>query len=258
MKKARLIGAAIVGFGMTLTAAAYAEDEVRSGYYWATEETKAMQDDDFANPGFIWVESGSEHWTKVEGDAGKACQSCHENAEKSMVGVANKYPKYREDMGKLQNVEQRINECRTKFMKAKAFKWESEPMLALTTYVRHQSKGLPVEVDIDGPARKFYEAGKAFYNERRGQLDMACKHCHQDNAGGILRANVLTQGQSNGFPTYRLKWNKIGSLHRRFRGCNKQVRSKPFAYGADEYVNLELFLNHRGTGLKIETPAVRN
>lgn len=246
-----------MGLGLGLAATANAE-ELRSGYYWATEETQAMQDDDFANPGFIWVESGAEQWKKVDGEAGKSCQSCHQDAEKTMRGVANHFPQYRKDMGKLQNLEQRINECRTKNMKAKAFKWESEPLLALTTYIRHQSKGMPVNVSIDGPAHEFYEKGKAFYYQRRGQLDMACKHCHVDNAGGTLRANVLTEGQSNGFPTYRLKWNKIGSLHRRFRGCNKQVRAQPYPYGSDEYVNLELFLAHRGNGLKIETPAVRN
>ena len=77
---------------------------------------------------------------------------------------------------------------------------------------------------------------------RRGQLDLACSHCHVDNAGNMIRANTLSEGQGNGFPTYRLKWQKVGSLHRRFRGCNKQVRSNErIKYGADEYVNLELY-----------------
>jgi sulfur-oxidizing protein SoxA len=117
---------------------------------------------------------------------------------------------------------------------------------------------MPVAVAIDGPAKPFFEKGKAFYEQRRGLLDMSCKNCHEDNAGSILRANVLTQGQSNGFPTYRLKWQKVGSLHRRFRGCNKQVRATPYKNGSDEYVNLELYVAWRGVGLAVETPAVRN
>ncbi|MGI9498509.1 MAG: sulfur oxidation c-type cytochrome SoxA, partial [Geminicoccaceae bacterium] len=48
-----------------------------------------------------------------------------------------------------------------------------------------------------------------------------------------------------------------GSLHRRFKGCNDQVRAEPFKRGSDEYVNLELYLAWRGQGLPIETPAVR-
>ena len=39
---------------------------------------------------------------------------------------------------------------------------------------------------------------------------------------------------------------------------NKNVRAQPYAYGSDEYVNLELYLAARGRGLLVETPAVRN
>jgi sulfur-oxidizing protein SoxA len=99
---------------------------------------------------------------------------------------------------------------------------------------------------------------KKFFEEKRGQLAMSCANCHEENNGMKIRANTLSEGQSNGFPTYRLKWQKPGSIHRRFRGCNKQVRSKPYGYGSDEYVNLELFVAWRGRGLSVETPAVRN
>lgn len=143
-------------------------------------------------------------------------------------------------------------------MKAKPWKWESNQMLSMATFINHQSLGMPMSVKVDGEAAPFFEKGKAFYNQRRGQLDLACKHCHVDNAGGMIRANILSEGQGNGFPTYRLKWQKVGSIHRRFRGCNKQVRSTPYAYGADEYVNLELFVKWRARGLPAETPAVRN
>ena len=37
----------------------------------------------------------------------------------------------------------------------------------------------------------------------------------------------------------------------------KQVRATPYEPGSDEFVALELFVNWRGVGLPIETPAVR-
>ena len=157
----------------------------------------------------------------------------------------------------MQNLEQRINQERTEKMQAKPFKYESKQLLGLTMFVRNQSKDMPMSVSIDGPAIPFFDKGKKFYFQRRGQLDMACANCHVDNPGNMIRANRLSQGQSNGFPLYRLKWQKPGSLHRRFRGCNKQVRAKPYGYGSDEYVNLELYLAWRGRGLPVETPAVR-
>ena len=246
------------GLFICASGAVLAEGEIRSGYSYATLETQAIQDDDFANPAFLWVDYGVELWEDVTGDAGKACSDCHGDAEDTMKGVGAGYPIFSEELGKPINLEQRINKCRVDNMQAKAWKYESRELLGMTAYVRHQSRGMPVQVQTDGVMAPFYEKGKAFYFQRRGLLDMACSNCHVDNAGNMIRANLLTQGQSNGFPVYRLKWNGVGSIHRRFRGCNKQVRSKPYGYGSDEYVNLELFVAGRGTGLPVETPAVRN
>ena len=238
--------------------AMYSVGDLRSGYTYATPATQAIQDDDFANPAFLWIDYGAELWEDTSGDAGKACSNCHGDAEDSMKGVGARYPVYSAELGKPIDLEQRINKCRVENMKAKPWKWESRELLSATAYVRNQSRGMPVQIQIDGPMAPFYEKGKAFFYQRRGQLDMSCSNCHEDNAGNMIRANLLTQGQTNGFPVYRLKWGGIGSQHRRFRGCNKQVRSKPYGYGSDEYVNLELFVASRGNGLLVETPAIRN
>ena len=194
----------------------------------------------------------------AEGSEGKACADCHGEAAESMAKVGATYPVFAPALGKPINVEQRINQCRVERMGAEAWKWESPELLAMTTYVKTQSQGEPVAVEVSDELMPFYEKGKAFYYQRRGQLDMACANCHVDYPGGQIRANILSQGQPNGFPTYRLKWQKVGSLHRRFRGCNKQVRATPYGNGSDEYVNLELFLTHRANGLPVESPSVRN
>lgn len=251
---------AVLGAGAAYAAdwGPYQVENRRSGFTYMTDETRAMQEDNFQNPGMLWVEDGADLWNKVDGEAGKACSSCHQDAAVSMKGVAPRFPLYDAKLGKLKSIEQQINMCRENNMKAKPFKWESRDMLAMTTYVTHQSLGMPVNVKVDGDAAPFFEKGKKFYFKRRGQLDLACKNCHEDYPGGQLRANILSEGQANGFPTYRLKWQKIGSLQRRFRGCNDMVRAEPYPYGDDNYVNLELYVKWRGRGLPIETPAVRN
>lgn len=236
----------------------YAVDDRRSGYTYAAPETRAMQDDEFENPGFIWVERGAGLWHGAEGDPARSCAGCHGDAASTMRGVGARYPVFAPELGKLINLEQRINQCRTERMQVAAWDWESEPLLAMTTYVRFQSRGLPVAAAVDGPAAPFFEAGKSFYHQRRGQLDFACIHCHELNHGNLLRAQRLSQGMSNGFPTYRLKWQTLGSLTRRIIGCNEDVRAEPYAPGSDEYVNLELYLAWRARGLPVETPAVRN
>jgi len=231
--------------------------EIWSGKRWANEETREMQNDEFSNPAAPWQAIGEEEWNKVDGEAGKSCASCHQDAAETMKGAGARYPVYFEPWKKLMSLEQRINYCRETNMKAKPYKWESDQLLGMTVFVKAQSRGLPMSVKVDGPAAPFFEKGKEFYYTRRGQLDMACKHCHEGNYGQHIRAETLSQGQSNGFPTYRFEWQKLGSLHRRFQGCNEQVRAEAYPHGSDEYVNLELYLAWRGQGLPVETPSVR-
>ena len=236
----------------------YTLGDKHSGYVVMTKQTRDMQDDDFSNPAFLWVDAGEAFWNKVQGSKGKSCASCHKSARKSMKGIGATYPVYDKKAKKMVALQAKINSHLVDKMGAKKIKWESKNMLGLAAYINLQSRGMPMNVSIDGPAEKFYEAGKKFYNQRRGLLDMACKHCHVDNAGKMIRSNLLSQGQANGFPTYRLKWQKPGSLHRRFAGCNKQVRAKPYKRGSPEYTNLELYMKHRASGLPVESPSVRN
>jgi sulfur-oxidizing protein SoxA len=231
-------------------------EELWSGYHYAKPDTNAMQDDDFENPGMTWYDIGETNWSKKEGEAGKSCSECHKTAD--MKGVGARYPIVDAKLNKLMNVEERVNYCRKTYMKAKPWKYDSNDMLGTVIYVKAQSRDMPVSVKIDGAAAPYFEKGKKFYYERRGQMDMSCAHCHEKYYGQLIRMNILSQGQSNGFPVYRLKWQKPGSLHRRFKGCNKQVRATPFKTGSDEYMALELYLAWRGAGLGVETPAVRN
>ncbi len=236
--------------------AKYTAGEAKSGYVYATAQTRAMEDDEFQNPGSLWVDKGKALWNSVDGTAGKSCASCHNAAETSMKGVGASYPKYDAKIGRVVDIEERINFERER-MGATPWKWESEPLLAMTVYVKAQSHGMSVAVATDGPAHATWEQGKAFYEARRGQLDMACAQCHVQNNDRKLRSETLSQGQINGFPTYRLDWQAVGSAQRRFRGCNEQVRAEPLPYGSPQYVALELYLASRGNGLPVETPAVR-
>ena len=236
--------------------AKFVSGEAKSGYVYASPQTRAMEDDEFQNPGSLWVDKGKVLWNAVDATTGKSCASCHNAADVSMRGVGATYPKYDAAAGRVIDIEQRINLERER-MGAAPWKWESDALLAMTVYVKAQSRGMPVHVAVDGPARAAWQEGKTFYETRRGQLDMACAQCHVQNNDRKLRSETLSQGQINGFPTYRLDWQTVGSAQRRFRGCNEQVRAEPLPYGSPQYVALELFVASRGNGLPVETPAVR-
>ena len=236
--------------------AKYTAGDKKSGYVYATQQTRAIQDDDFQNPGFLWVDKGKALWNTVEGSGGKSCASCHNAAETSMKGVGATYPKYDAKSGRVIDIEQRIALERAR-MGATEWPWESEQLLAVTAYVKLQSRGMPVRVSIDGPAHAAWAEGRTFYETRRGQLDMACAQCHVQNNDRKLRTETLSQGQTNGFPTYRLSWQTLGSVQRRFRECNEQIRAEPLPYGSPQYVALELYLANRGNALPVESPSVR-
>ena len=233
-------------------------DRVYSGWRFRSPETQAFEMDDFENPAFTAVEQGETLWNTVDGEAGKSCATCHEDASETMKGVRAQMPKWSEKLGKPHTMETQINACRTENMKAEAWKWEAPNMLAMTAYIGLQSRGMPVNVQTDGPMQPWAEKGKELYYTRVGQLDMACANCHEDHYGKMIRADHLSQGQINGFPTYRLKWGGLGSIHRRFSGCMKNIRATPYKRGSDEFIALELYLASRGAGLSVETPAVRN
>jgi sulfur-oxidizing protein SoxA len=216
-----------------------------------------MQDDDTANPGMLWVLDGEALWKKKEGAAGKACSDCHGDAAKSMKGVAARYPAV--DPGKKRpiNIEQRINACRIDHQNAEPLPYESRDLLALTAYVGQQSRGMPVTISGNDQTKRFVDAGRETFIRRQGQLNLACKQCHDDNAGKHLAGAVIPQAHPTGYPIYRLEWQGLGSLQRRLRNCLSGMRAEAPELGAPEYVDLELYLMWRARGMKLETPAVR-
>ena len=230
--------------------------EMRSGREFVSAATRAQQDDLTVNPGMLWVEQGEKLWREPAGPAERSCASCH-GEEASMRGVAARYPLYDSSLQRLLNLEGRIQRCRVEHQKGTPLAYESAELLAFTALIAQQSRGLPVKVDIDGPARPFFQRGRTLYLQRQGQLNLSCAQCHEDNWGRRLRAEQISQGMSNGFPAYRLEWQTLGSLNRRLRACFQGVRAEPFASGSDEFVALELYLAWRAQGLPIETPAVR-
>ncbi|TCH97730.1 sulfur oxidation c-type cytochrome SoxA [Roseococcus sp. SYP-B2431] len=222
-----------------------------------SRESQAMQRDDTANPGMLWVLEGEALWNRPDGASGRSCASCHGKAEVSMRGVAARYPAWDEASGAPIDLAGRIRQSRESRQGAPALARESEGLLALAAYVAHQSRGEPIRPPDDARLDSARARGRALYAERRGQLDLSCAQCHDDNAGRRLAGSVIPQGHPTGYPLYRLEWQSLGSLQRRLRGCMTGARAEPYAYGAAEYVEIELYLAQRAAGMAVETPAVR-
>jgi sulfur-oxidizing protein SoxA len=222
-----------------------------------SRETQKIQDDDATNPGMLWVLDGEALWSAKVGAANRSCADCHGDARQSMKGVAARYPAFDAARGKPLNLEQRVDACRVERQKAPRFAYESKELLALTAYVARQSRGMPIAPKIDAKTKPFLEAGNEAFHRRQGQLNLSCSQCHDDNWGKKLAGSVIPQAHPTGYPIYRLEWQNLGSLERRLRNCVFGIRAQVPEFGADEFVDLELYLMWRARGMKLEAPGVR-
>jgi L-cysteine S-thiosulfotransferase len=248
----------VIGFALApLAATEIAPNERHSGYTFMAPDTQAIQDDDTANPGMLWVLDGEALWKTKAGSADKACADCHDNARVSMKGVAARYPAYDKTVGRPVNLEQRINICRARHQDASPLVYESRELLALTAFVAAQSRGAAVAPEQTAELQPFLAKGRDFFMKRQGQLNLGCTNCHDDNWDRHLAGSAVTQAMATGYPLYRLEWQSLGSLQRRLRNCITGMRAQNYDYGAPELVELELYLMSRARGMPIETPAVR-
>ncbi|HSI60336.1 MAG TPA: sulfur oxidation c-type cytochrome SoxA [Ideonella sp.] len=238
----------------------------RSGFDFMSPATQAMQRDDSANPGMLWVQDGARLWEQPAGAAQRACAACHDKAAQSMRGVAARYPAFDAQSGAPVALAQRINQCRQTQQRAAPWAAESQELLAMEAFVALQSRGLPLAPPADPRLQPARELGERLYRQRLGQLDLSCAQCHDGRAGQRLGGSVIPQAHANAYPVYRLEWQTLGSLQRRLRNCMSGVRAEPFAYGAPELVALELYLNardaaaaqaNRSAALAMEAPGVR-
>jgi sulfur-oxidizing protein SoxA len=231
-------------------AQACAADPRRSGFDDMSPQIQAMQRDDAVNPAMLWVKEGEAMWARD-------CVRCHGDASASMRGVATRYPSFDMATQRPITLSQRINQCRVRHQHAAPLPPEGDALLSIESYVGFQSRSLPIRPPSDARLQPFRERGEWLFRRRMGQLDVSCAQCHDDHAGQRLGGSTIPQAHPTGYPLYRLEWQGLASLQRRFRSCMNGMRAEPFAFEAPEFVELELYLAARAAGMRIETPAVR-
>ncbi|MFK8068973.1 MAG: sulfur oxidation c-type cytochrome SoxA [Gammaproteobacteria bacterium] len=232
--------------------------------------------DDYVNGVYALDENSRTQWESIEEfppyeidvDAGeelfntpfankKTYSDCFDNGG---IGVKQNYPKFDQESGQVITLELAINNCR-KDNGEEPLSYGKGEIASLSAYMAYTSRDETINVQIpdDPRAHEAYEDGKKFFYSRRGQLNMACSTCHMASAGNLIRADILSPalGHTSHFPVYRSKWEALGTLHRRYVGCNKQVRAKPFALQSEEYRNLEYFHTYMSNGLVINGPGSR-
>lgn len=231
--------------------------EVLSGYTFVTDATRAVQDDEFENPGTLTVERGHELFNQKQPTSNRACADCHgEEGERLNVGKLARYPLVSSDTGEIITLQKRISMCRDT-INDQTLVTDHPDLIALETFVRNRAHGEAVNVQVDGAAAALLKKGEELYNTRYGLIDMSCYHCHTLYPGQMIRGQKISQGQANGFPAYRLDTGQTTSLSQRIQQCMTLMRADPFPADSEEIRLMGLYIMSRSNGLAIETPAVR-
>ena len=214
-------------------------------------------------PDETFVEEGEEEWNKPFKN-GKGYSSCFGD---NVSAIRPEYPRWDAQREQVVTLEGELNRCRTDNGE-KALKWKRGKLAHLSAYISYEARGKKINVVIpdDPKALAAYEQGKHFFYAKRGQLNLACADCHVYQSGQHVRRELLSPGlgQASGWPVFRAKWSGksksgdgLGTLHRRYGGCNKQVRAKPFKAQSEQYRNLEFFHTYMSNGLEWNGPSYR-
>lgn len=234
-----------------------AADARRSGLHYMSPALQAMQRDDGRNPAMLSVEDGALLWRSPPAPGAKACAVCHGEQASQIAGAAARYPAWDVASGGALNLAGRVNACRQRHQQAPPLATESAELLSLTAWLALQSRGQPLAPPDDPRLAPLRRLGETLWQQRLGQLNLACTQCHDGLAGRRLGGATIPQAHATGYPVYRLEWQGLGSLQRRLRGCVTGVRAQPWVADAPEWLALEAYLAQRAAGLPLEAPAVR-
>ncbi len=203
----------------------------------------------------INVEQGETMWNTPFKN-GKTYASCFGD---DVAAIKAKYPHF-DDKGEVVTLEGDINACRVGNGE-EPLKWKKGKIADLSAFIAYQARGQIINAPEPKTAKELasYEAGKHFFYAKRGQLNMSCADCHVYYSGRKARADILSPalGHPSHFPVYRSKWGGLGTLHRRYAGCNKSVRAKPFKAQSANYNNLEFYETYMSNGLEWNGPGAR-
>lgn len=217
------------------------------------------------NPAVLLAEGAMASWARP-GPAGRACADCHAGGpERSMKGVATRYPKHVKAYGRVMGIED--------FLAVHAPETTGAPMpsesaenLTMTMLVKMQSNGMPVNVDTTSPeARAALARGKASFEKRVGQRNHACADCHtrgpgrgaEKFLGGRLLGNVES-GLTRHFPTWRTNFQVVWDMRKRMQWCMLPLGMNLLPADSIEYAELELYLTTFDNGKPMSVPGIRH
>ncbi|MCO4837913.1 MAG: sulfur oxidation c-type cytochrome SoxA [Oceanospirillaceae bacterium] len=187
---------------------------------------------------------------------GKSYADCFANEG---VGIRQNFPRWDDSQGKIVTLESAINQCR-EANGEKKLGWKKGKIAQISAYMAYTSRGNVFDVKIpnDGAKAAYLDGKQSFYT-RRGQLNMSCANCHVAGSNVLIRADLPgpALGHVTHFPVFRSKWGNLGTLQRRYAGCQSNVRGVSQKAQGEKLSNLEFFQTYMSNGLEVNGPGAR-
>jgi L-cysteine S-thiosulfotransferase len=216
------------------------------------------------NPAVLVAEDAQALWMK-RGPAGKACAGCHgDGSEKSMKGVATKYPKYLSKYQRVMSIEDFLTVHAPETTGIEMLS-ESADNINMAILIKMQSNGMPVNLDLKSPEMKAaLGRGKAVFEKKVGMRNHACADCHTNAPGkgankflgGRLLDDVET-GLANHFPVWLTGRGSVWDIRKRFQWCMLPIGMNYLPADSVEYAELELYLTSFAHGKPMNVPGIR-
>lgn len=292
MKKILIAATALVIGTVSMTASASPEEDLKNFRNYFFKMNPGVKLQDYADGIYALDEARKAEWQNIEEfppyeagvEKGEAMfkkygvGKCFKNGG---IGIRQMYPYFDKKDGTVHTLEGDLMTCLEKSgvdLKKEKITLHKGKFAAIAAYMTYTSRGKAINVNIDSDPRSMaiYNQGKHHFYSKRGQLNFSCADCHVYNHGMMARGNLLSPalGHTSHFPVWRRSWAKktaekkgkqgdfdgFGTIHRRYGGCNKQVRALPLKekdHQHPEYVALEYFHTYMSNGIKINGPAVR-
>lgn len=216
------------------------------------------------NLAVLAAENAQALWIK-RGPAGKACADCHRDGpEKSMKGVATRYPKYVAKYQRVISIEDFLTIHVPETMGMEMLS-QSADNLNMTILIKMQSNGMPVNLDLTSAEMKAaLGRGKALYEKKVGMRNHACADCHTNAPGkgankflgGRLLAD-LEAGLTNHFPLWWTLRGSVWDIRKRIQWCMLPIGMNYLPADSVEYAELELYLTSFAHGKPMNVPGIR-
>jgi thiosulfate dehydrogenase len=121
------------------------------------------------------------------------CASCHLDGglrpdAMPWVGAFARFPQYRPRSGKVDLIEDRINDCFQRSMNGKALAPTSRDMRDIVTYFAFLSRGMPVGAEMEGQGLPKLQPLKGDPVRGSGVFTTVCSRCHGVNGQGTALA----------------------------------------------------------------------